>query len=198
MSNYSSLRRTVEKVVSQAEEDFVERINSSYNDALNNLRSSRNSLESEYNRIIEDANKQAENLKRQIIGSSSIEARNKQLLIVEDAVNKVFEEVKKKINTIRNKKEYKDMLNTLLEDAVKVINDDIIVECNKDDMSIIKDLASNISNVKITVSNTPTDILGGLKARSKDGSIVYENTLERRIERLKPLIKKDIVGLFTK
>ncbi|RMF32454.1 MAG: hypothetical protein D6752_00110 [Candidatus Nitrosothermus koennekii] len=198
MSNYSSLRRTVEKVVSQAEEDFVERINSSYNDALNNLRSSRNSLESEYNKIIEDANKQAENLKRQIIGSSSIEARNKQLLIVEDAVNKVFEEVKKKINTIRNKKEYKDMLNTLLEDAVKVINDDIIVECNKDDMSIIKDLASNISNVKITVSNTPIDILGGLKARSKDGSIVYENTLERRIERLKPLIKKDIVGLFTK
>lgn len=198
MSDYSSLRRTVEKVVSQAEDDFVSRINSSYGDALNKLRSSRNSLENEYNKIIEDANKQAGNLKRQIVGSSSIDARNKQLLIVEDTVNKVFEEVRKKIDSIRDSKEYSSMLNNMLEDAVRVINDDIIVECNKNDMKIIKDLASKISQVKITVSKEPIDILGGLKARSKDSSIVYENTLERRIERLKPLIKKDIVGLFTK
>ncbi len=197
MSNYSSLRRTVEKVVSQAEDDFVSRINSSYEDALNRLRSSRNSLENEYNKIIEDANKQAENLKRQIIGSSSIDARNKQLLIVEDAVNKVFEEVKKRIDSIRDSKEYASMLKDMLEDAIKVINDDIIVECNKDDMKIIKDLAK-ATKVKVTINEEPIDILGGLRARSKDASIVYENTLERRIERLKPLIKKDIVGLFTK
>ncbi len=198
MSNYSSLRRTVEKVVSQAEDDFVSRINSSYEDALSKLRSSRNSLENEYNKIIEDANKQAENLKRQIIGSSSIDARNKQLLIIEDAVNKIFEEVKNKIDSIRDSKEYSSMLNNMLKDAVRVINDDIVVECNKDDMKIIKDLASKIPKVKITISKEPINILGGLKARSKDASIVYENTLERRIERLKPLIKKDIVGLFTK
>ena len=126
MSNYSSLRRTVEKVVSQAEDDFVSRINSSYEDALSKLRSSRNSLENEYNKIIEDANKQAENLKRQIIGSSSIDARNKQLLIIEDAVNKIFEEVKNKIDSIRDSKEYSSMLNNMLKDAVRVINDDII------------------------------------------------------------------------
>ncbi len=198
MSNYSSLRRTVEKVVSQAEDDFVSRINSSYEDALNRLRSSRTSLENEYNKIIEDANKQAENLKRQIIGSSSIEARNKQLLIVEDAVNKVFEEVRKKIDSIRDSKEYSSMLRDMLEDAVRVINDDIIIECNKYDMKIIKDLAAKVSSVNVTINKESIDILGGLKARSKDGSIVYENTLERRIERLKPLIKKDIVGLFTK
>lgn len=197
MSDYSALRRTVEKVISQEEDDFINRINSSYNEDLNKLKASRDSLENEYNKIIEDANKQAENLKRQIIGSSSIGARNKQLLIVEDAVNKVFEEVKKKIGSIRNSEQYSSMLNSMLEDAVKVINDDIIVECNKEDAKIIKDLASKMQ-AKITIGKKPIDILGGLKARSKDGSIVYENTLERRIERLKPLIKKDIVGLFIK
>lgn len=201
MSNYPALRRTVEKVVSQAEEDFVARIDSAYNEAINKLRSSRSSLENEYNKIVEDARKQADNLKRQIVGSSSINARNKQLLLVEDAINKVFDEVKAKIDEVRDSKEYRSMLDKLLEDAINVINSDLIIECNDKDMKIISDLTSKIKSrykFSIEVSKEPINILGGLRARSKDGSMVYENTLERRIERLKPLIKKDIVGLFVK
>ncbi|MEM4275736.1 MAG: hypothetical protein QXT65_07640, partial [Candidatus Nitrosocaldaceae archaeon] len=65
MSNYITLKRTIEQVISQSESDFIERINSSYNDALNRLRASRGLLENEYNKIIEDAKKQAESIKRQ-------------------------------------------------------------------------------------------------------------------------------------
>ncbi len=199
MSDYSALRRTIDTVVSQVESELVDKIDSSYNDALNKLRSSRSMLENEYNKIINDANKQAANLKRQIIGSSSINARNKQLLIIEDAVNKVFEEVKKRINIIRDSNEYALLLNDLLEDAIKVINSDLIIECNKEDMPLISNLIPKLSYpFDIMVSDEPINILGGLRVRSRDGSIVYENTLERRIERLKPLIKKDIVGLFVK
>ncbi len=199
MSDYSALRRTIDTVVSQVESELVDKIDSSYNDALNKLRSSRSMLENEYNKIINDANKQAANLKRQIIGSSSINARNKQLLIIEDAVNKVFEEVKKRIDIIRDSNEYALLLNDLLEDAIKVINSDLIIECNKEDMPLISNLIPKLSYpFDIMVSDEPINILGGLRVRSRDGSIVYENTLERRIERLKPLIKKDIVGLFVK
>ncbi len=194
-----SLRRTVENVIHQTELDLINSINTSYNDALNKLRSSKVLLENEYNKIIADANKQAENLKRQIIGSTSINVRNRQLLVIENAVKNVFEEAKKRIDNIRNDEEYISMLNALLLDAMNVINDDMIIECNNDDMPIVKNLVDKLgTSFDIIVNDNPLNILGGIRASSKDGSIVYENTLERRIERLKPLIKKDIVGLFIK
>jgi V/A-type H+-transporting ATPase subunit E len=197
--NDLSLRRTVEKVISQTEHDLINSINASYNEALNKLRTSKPLLENEYNKIIEDANKQADNLKRQIIGSASINTRNKQLLVVESAIQKVFEETKKRIDNIRSSEEYISMLNTLLNDAINVINGDMIIECNNDDMPIVNNLVDKLATrFDIIVSDKPINILGGIRAISKDGSIIYENTLERRIERLKPLIKKDIVGLFVK
>jgi len=197
--NDLSLRRTVEKVISQTEQDLINSINVSYNEALNKLRASKPLLENEYNKIIEDANKQADNLKRQIIGSASINTRNKQLLVVESAIQKVFEETKKRIDNIRSSEEYISMLNTLLNDAINVINGDMIIECNNDDMPIVNNLVDKLATrFDIIVSDKPINILGGIRAISKDGSIIYENTLERRIERLKPLIKKDIVGLFVK
>ncbi len=197
--NDLSLRRTVEKVISQTEQDLINSINASYNEALSKLRSSKPLLENEYNKIIEDANKQADNLKRQIIGSASINTRNKQLLIIENAIQNVFEEAKKRIDNIRNNEEYTLMLNTLLNDAISVINGDMIIECNNDDMPIVKNLVDKLATrFDIIVNDKPINILGGIRAISKDGSIIYENTLERRIERLKPLIKKDIVGLFVK
>lgn len=199
MSEYSTLKRSIDKVISQAESDLIDRINSSYNDALDRLRASRSSLENEYNKIIEDANKQAENIKRQIVGSSSISARNRQLLVIENAINDVFNEAIKRISKIKESNEYNLLLNELVEDAIRVINTDMIIECNEEDITTISNILPKISYpFSITVSEKPIDILGGLRARSIDGSVVYENTLERRIERLKPLIKKDIVGLFIK
>lgn len=199
MSNYSSLERVVDKVISQVKNDLISKIDHTYNEALSRLRSSKDLLEREYNKIIEEANKQALNLKRQIIGSASINARNKQLLIVEDGVNKIFEEVKKRIDSIRDTPQYIDLLTSLLEDAINTINKDMIIECNKEDREMISTILPKLSYpFNIMIKDEPIDILGGLRAYSVDGSIIYESTLDKRIERLKPLIKRDIVGLFTR
>jgi V/A-type H+-transporting ATPase subunit E len=81
MSTSSALERTVDKVLSQKEADLITQIDSAYQEALTNIESSRSKLEAEYLRIVEGAKKQAENLKRQIVGSSRLAARNKQLLL---------------------------------------------------------------------------------------------------------------------
>jgi V/A-type H+-transporting ATPase subunit E len=47
--------------------------------------------------------------------------------------------------------------------------------------------------VKVSLSEKPINALGGLRARSADGSLTYDSTLELRTERLKPLIRKEIV-----
>jgi len=93
----SSLERTIDKVLAQNESELTSQIESALKEALSNLDASRTKLQSEYDAIIQSAKKQAENLKRQIIGSSRLTARNRELLLIESAINDIFGKAKQKL-----------------------------------------------------------------------------------------------------
>lgn len=202
MDSHSALERTVSKVLSQGESDLISKIDNVYNDAVNKLMSSKGSVEADYNKIIDGAKKQAENLKRQIIGNSKLSTRNKQLVLVEEAVGNAFEKAKVKIDSMRNSDKYASMMKKLLQDGLNAVNsEEVVVECNAKDMDIVKKIASELernAKVKIKVSEEAVETLGGLRVKSKDGSMVYDNTLDSRMERLKPVIRKDIAAMFMK
>ena len=40
------------------------------------------------------------------------------------------------------------------------------------------------------------DCLGGIQIKSRDGTMAFDNTLDARISRLKPLIRKEIAAKF--
>jgi len=200
MDTHSALERTVTKVLSQAESDMNAKIDAAYNDAVKKLLSSKNTVQSDYNKIIDNAKKQAENLKRQIVGNSRLSARNKQLVLVEEAVGNAFEKAKGKIDSVRSSSKYTSMMKRLLEDGLNTVNTaEVVVECNAKDRDAVKKVVSELERnvkVKIKVSEEALDVLGGLRVMSKDGSMVYDNTLDSRIERLKPIIRKDIAMMF--
>jgi V/A-type H+-transporting ATPase subunit E len=167
---------------------------------MNNLESSRTSIESDYERIIDAAKKQADNLKRQIIGSTRLNARNKQLLLVEAAVNEVFEKAKVALHSVGKDENYKQLMNRLLDEGLSAIGkDDMIVECSKTDIELVKKLTAfsdRQKKIKLTLSEKPVDVIGGVRVRSADLSLTYDGTLDSRIERLKPLIRKSIVQML--
>ncbi len=200
MSSNSTLERTVNKVLSQKESDLITQIDSAYHESMNNLESSRTSIESDYERIIDAAKKQADNLKRQIIGSTRLNARNKQLLLVEAAVNEVFEKAKVALRSVGKDENYKQLMNRLLDEGLSAIGkDDMIVECSKTDMELVKKLTAfsdRQKKIKLTLSEKPVDVIGGVRVRSADLSLTYDGTLDSRIERLKPLIRKSIVQML--
>lgn len=202
MDTYSSLERTINKVLSQAESDMISKIDAAYDNALNKLVSSKGTVESDYNKIIDGAKKQAENLKRQMVGSSRLSVRNKQLVLVEEAIGNAFEKAKAKIDSLRSSEEYTSMMKKLMEDGLKAIStEEVVMECSAKDKNIVKKIVSELelnTKVKIRVSEEAIEALGGVKVKSKDGSMVYDNTLDSRIERLKPIIRKDIAMMFMK
>lgn len=202
MDTYSSLERTVNKVLSQAESDMISKIDAAYDNALNKLVSSKGTMESDYNKIIDGAKKQAENLKRQMVGSSRLSVRNKQLVLVEEAIGNAFEKAEAKIDSLRGSEEYASMMKKLMEDGLKAVStEEVVMECSAKDKNIVKKIASELersTKVKIRVSEETIETLGGVKVKSKDGSMVYDNTLDSRIERLKPIIRKDIAMMFMK
>ena len=201
MSSSSTLERTINKVISQAEADFITQIDSSYQQSLKNLEVSRTRLEAEYNRILENARKQADNLKRQVIGSSRLAVRNKQLILIERAVNDTFEKAKTILASSNKENSYRILMTKILKDSVRMIDsEDLIVECNKNDIKLIEKAIADSFNannkIKVKLSARPINTIGGIRVKSADGSMTFDNTIDSRIERLKPLIRKNIAQML--
>lgn len=200
MSSSSPLERTIDKVLSQKESELILKIDSAYQESLRNLDSSKSKLNSEYLAIIENARKQAENLKRQIVGSSRLSARNNQLILIEDSVRTVFEMVRKRLSSIHKEPDYEKLMKQALLNALKAIGkNDLSIECNKTDYSLVRKVVDSINKemgTKMVVANKNIDILGGIRATSSDGTLSYDDSTDSRIERLKPLIRKNIVHVL--
>lgn len=202
MSSISPLERTIDKVLSQREADLIEQIDSAYKESIDKLEASKSALDAEYTKIISLSQKQAENLKRQIIGSSRLVARNKQLILIERAVNDVFEKAKAKLSSLNDEGEnYGTLIKKMLKEAVSEIpSEELIVECNTKDRELVKMAIEEISRennkIRMTLSDESLNVIGGIRIMSSDRSMSYDNTLDSRIERLKPLIRKDIAQML--
>ena len=201
MSSNSALERTINKVLSQKETELISQIDSAYQESLSNLEASRDRLEAERTRIIESAKKQAENLKRQIVGSSRLAARNQELLMIENAVNNAFEEARKKLAASGGKDSYRTLMASLVEESVSSVGSDgVVVECNRNDAELVSkilaDLQKKNPRIKAKVSDQHIEAIGGIRVKSADGTMTYDNTIDSRIERLKPLIRKNIAQML--
>ena len=122
----SSLEKTIDKILDQTEQDVLSNLDGALSDSHQTLDNSVTKLEDEYDKIVADGRKEADKLEKQIVGSSDIEARNKQLLAVEDAVSRVFT---KAVEEISNSDVA--ILNISLQDSLLVVAvtkaDDIMI-----------------------------------------------------------------------
>ena len=154
----------------------------------------------EVKKIIENGEKQAEILKKQIIGNTEVSARNKSLELVEINASKTFEATMKKLvespppNAI-----YEKILTNFLDESIELMGvKEFVVQGNTRDQPLLRKVASKISQkgFKISVRKEPIMCIGGLKAVTPDGFIMYDNTFEGRLERFKPLLRRDLSRLF--
>ncbi|HXV38817.1 MAG TPA: V-type ATP synthase subunit E family protein [Nitrosopumilaceae archaeon] len=195
MTSSPALEKTVDKILNQSENELLSSLKQSLDDSKSTLSNSLSSLEQEYDRILADGKKEADKLQKQISGSAALEARNKQLLLVEDSVEKVFTKAIEKLNDLVRNEDYTKLVTQLLDESVKGLGtSNVIVECNSKDKSVVQSILSKFSGA--TLSSNTINCLGGVIVKSKDGSMSFDNTIDARIERLKPLIRKDIAIRF--
>ncbi len=195
MVSSPALEKTVDNILNQSENELIASLKQSLDESKNTLTKSLSSLEQEYDRIIAEGKKEADKLQKQIIGSSGLEARNKQLLLIEESVEKVFAKAIEKIGLLVRNDDYVKLVTQLLDESIKELGtSNVIVECNAKDKSILQSILPKFSGA--TLSPNTINCLGGVLVRSKDGSMSFDNTLDARIERLKPLIRKDIALKF--
>ena len=195
MPSNSALESTIDQVLERNSSEFAQSLKNSLEDAQKTLSDALPMLEEEYEKIISDGKKEADKIEKQIVGSADLEARNKSLLIVQESAEKVLEKAKEKITNMDRNSEYSNLITKLLTEATSALNtSDVIVYTNSKDKDVVQSAVSNISGAEL--SNDPIDCMGGVKVTSKDGSMSFDNTIDARIELLKPLIRKDIAAQF--
>jgi V/A-type H+-transporting ATPase subunit E len=200
MSSSTPLERTIDQVLTKKESELLTHLNNSYSESLNNVELSKSQIELEYASIISNAEKKADSLKKQVIGSSKLSSRNKELFLLEEAVNDVFEKSKEKFLLQTDESYYKNLLIKMLDESIPDIGTSgIIIECLEKDANFFKqqiELLSGKYNKKIKLHNNLKNSMGGFRIKSTDGTVTLDNTIDSRIERIKPLIRKNIASIL--
>jgi V/A-type H+-transporting ATPase subunit E len=190
-----ALEGTIDKILKNTESDILSSLKSALDDSQQNLDDSVTKLETEYDKIISDGKKEADKIEKQIVGGSDIEARNKQLLALEAAVDRVFTTALEQITNSDRNNDYANLINTLLQQATSTLGTtEVRVFTNAKDKDVVQSSLSNFSGSEL--SSETIDCIGGVKIESKDGAMKFDNTIDAKIDRLKPLIRKEIASKF--
>ena len=162
MTPNSSLEQAIDKILGKTEKEIFLDLKNADSDSKKILDNSLSKLEQDYDKIISDGKKEADKIEKQIIGSADIEARNKQLMILEEAVDKVFS---KALEQIANA-DHSDLIATLLKESTQILGtNEIIVSTNNKDKDIVQSILSQFPGSEL--SSETIDCLGGIIAKSK-------------------------------
>ena len=195
MTSNLSLEQSIDTVLQKTEKDILLNLKNSSIKSKETLDNSLSTLEEEFDKIISDGNKEADKIEKQIIGSADLEARNKQLMALEEGVNKVFSKALDEITNTARSGDYSNLIKSLLDESTKILGTtEVIVSTNTKDKDLVQSTLSQFPGSEL--SSELIDCLGGVMIKSKDGTTSFDNTLDARIERLKPLIRKEIASQF--
>lgn len=191
----SLLAKSIDKILEKTEKEILANLEHSFSDTKQTLDDSIPKLEQEFDKIISDGKKEADKIEKQIIGSSDLEVRNKQLLTLEIAIDKVFTKALDQIANTTRSGDYSNLMKTLLDESTKILSTTkVIVSTNSKDKDLVQSLLSKYPGAEL--SSQTINCLGGVIVKSKDGAMKFDNTLDARIQRLKPLIRKEIATKF--
>ena len=195
LTSNSQLEQAIDKILNKTQDNILSEIESALTDSQQNLDDSVPKLESEFDKIIADGKKEAEKIEKQIVGGADIEVRNKQLMALEESVDKVFSKALEQIANADRSGDYSNLIKTLLTESTQVLGtSEITVLTNTKDKDVVQSVLSQFPGSEL--SSETIDCLGGIIAKSKDGAMTFDNTINARIDRLKPLIRKGIAVKF--
>ena len=197
MSTSNATADTLQKVASEFEGEVLAEMHEGREQSFALIEASKKETKEAVAKILETSAKQAEALKRQIIGAAELEARNSQLKVLEEAVEEVFSSAVAQIPKLENKR-YAAALKQLLAEAIDVIGPNAMVSTNQKDARDVFTLAKSIrgERTRLTPGDKRLETIGGVALTTPDRTIRFDNTFEARLERLRPTLRKEVAAVL--
>lgn len=192
----SSIREDGEKEIEsilekakQTAEDIVERANRAGGEAAE--------------KILKEARDKGEIARKRLLSSVNLEVKRSKLRAREEIVSAVHERVGKALADYRKSGDYASVLTGLVLEAVSVLEgDSFVVWANAEDMDLVKEsvfpavltAVKEGRSSKYTLEAKPFErpVSGGVQVGVPGGHVIYDNTFEARLYRLREEIRNII------
>ena len=202
MNNKEAFDNVVSKVVNDVKREILLSLENSHNDALEIIENTEQETNIKAAEILQSVDRLGDTLHSKIIGNAELKARNNSLQLIEETINKIFEESLKSLVNISSNKSYDKAMKRLLEEGLDAIGGkEFNISCNTKDVDLLKNISKEIQKtrkINIELSSKNLNCMGGVQVMNSDGSVIFNNTVEVRLERFKPLLRKQISDMLTK
>ena len=150
---------------------------------------------------VTEAKAKTEVEKRRIESLTEVEVRNQLLQTKETLVDEAFDKAVARINEFVKTKAYHDYLLKFIQEAVKKVGSkNLTVHVNSKDKNWLeKDQLENLSkklHFDLKLAEQTENCVGGCKIQTNDGKVIYDNTIENRLQQLKPELRIEVVRIF--
>ena len=188
---------TLEKVSGEFEAEVKADIEKGRSETLAKVEAVRKETAEAVAKILETGVKQAESVKRQIIGAAELESRNDQLRSLEKGVNEAFERATRAVSESTGA-EYEKAMARLIQEGLDVIGPRASVRCASKDSRVVASAIRKLPDkAKATFDEEPVETIGGVVMSTPDGTVMFDITFEARLERMRPTLRKEVASLLT-
>lgn len=189
---------TLQKVAAEFEADVLSDLQAGKEQALQNVQAVRRETAQAVEKTIEGGERQAESVKRQIIGAAELEVRNAQLRSLETTVNEVFDSAVRKVSSLSDSA-LESSLAFLIREGLDVIGPRAVVHCSANQRKAVSGAVRKLNKglVKLTVDEKGIETIGGVVLATSNGSMKFDNTYEARLERMRQTLRKEVAGILT-
>jgi vacuolar-type H+-ATPase subunit E/Vma4 len=157
--------------------------------------------EAERKAILDQARQEADRIRGQSLATGQLKGRTLQLESREKLLSQVFEKVRQQIGDVTKSKEYEKITINLLREALSQLNaKTAVVHADKLTMKILTDgaLEKVAKDLKVELSEGKMlDGRTGVLVEASQGRLVYDNTLETRLDRLKNSLRSSVYQILS-
>ncbi len=165
------------------------------------LRKAKEEAERTRVRLLAEAKEKGEIEKKKMKSLTEMEIRNKLLQVKEELVNTVFDEALARLKQFVKSGSYHDYLLKFIQEAAeKIDSDTLIVYVNPKDKEWLAqgnlDKLSGKLGIKLILADETENCLGGCIVKTSDGKMSYDNTFEKRLQLLKPVLRIKVAKIL--
>ena len=153
--------------------------------------------ESERNAILARAKEDADRLRSQSSATSQLKARSMQLEQREKILNEVFDEVRTKLGSVKDRSDYAEIASMLAHEALTQLKaSEAEVQADEATQKALQlDAISKELNGKFTFGKKLEEGTG-VVVNAAGGKLHYDNTLETRLSRLQGSLRSSVYKLL--
>jgi V/A-type H+-transporting ATPase subunit E len=199
----NEVETTIGKVLEQESQALTALLDEALKSALKAIDEYELNADNAFDAIMLEGKKEAENVKRKMLGSAELQARNLQLSAYEEFFGGVIKDALEAISSLPRDSRYEKAMVALLRDAIAELDEGkYSVSCVAKDAKAVSDALEEVKEEfprhELVLSRKHLDGAGGFVLKSKDGTIELDDTFEARLERMKPNIRKRVYERYFK